>query len=172
MSSHPYSITYNSTSIPNTLYLERRGPIFLKAVAVGGLFYLIKKVIEVISTRPLANPQNYTKREHFYAVCANFREGMERKIGEENWEAFNCVILDNAWFAAFFVSLIPIEGPPFEKGPSIHATIRNGMRLATFACSMSFGAWLLRTVVATRLPSCLSKVTAFIAPKGFPQARL
>lgn len=168
MPSHTHLITYSNSIAPASIYPINRSKVLLKAVALGGLVYIIKKVIEVITTRPLADPQNYTKREYFYAVCADIRQGIGRKIGEENWEAINFVILDNSWFSAFAISFLP----PEEKGPSIHATIINGIQLATSACSFSFGAWLLRTVVAARLPSCLSKVAAFVAPKGYPQARL
>ena len=163
--SSPTCSTAYSNSIPHTLYPERRGPLLLKAAAVGGSCYLIKKVIEVISTRPLTNPQNYTKTEHFYAVCADLREALERKMGKENWEGFNCVILDNAWFAASMVSLISTEGPPFTKGPSTRATIENSIQLVGCAASFSFLAWMIRSVVANRLPSCLSKISAFVAPK-------
>lgn len=137
----------------------------LKATTIGAGFYLIKKVIELVSTRPLNNPQNYTRAERFYAVCADIREEMERKIGKEDWEDFNCVFLDNLWISAFALTILLKDFSIYHKDFTKYQIILNAVTVWALSISIPKVIWLLRFNVARKISWCPSRVATFVMPK-------
>lgn len=137
----------------------------LKATTIGAGFYLIKKVIEVVSTRPLNNPQNYTRAERFFAVCADIREEMKRKTGKEDWENFNYVFLDNLWVSAFALTILLKDLSIYHKDFTKYQIILNAVAVWSLSISIPKVIWLLRFNVARKISWCPSRVATFIMPK-------